>query len=128
MASSPIINPPLFTLLEWYKIRDTFFGLNCVVRNTSLALEMAATSSHPDARWLTEACAGKDVRTEADAKRVFFSLGQQAPKKQPRKKERKRTTTRKTNLSRSPILGSDSDRKIVFLQQGACVACLRGVL
>jgi TPR repeat protein len=76
MASSPIINPPLFTLLEWYKIRDTFFGLNCVVRNTSLALEMAATSSHPDARWLTEACAGKDVRTEADAKRVFFPLGQ----------------------------------------------------
>jgi hypothetical protein len=31
---------------------------------------------HFDARWLTEACAGKDVTTKEDAKRVFSALGQ----------------------------------------------------
>jgi TPR repeat protein len=67
---------PLATLLEWYKIRDTFFGHNKVGRNIPLALEMASSCQHPDARWLTEACAGKDVTTEEDAKRVFSALGQ----------------------------------------------------
>jgi TPR repeat protein len=37
---------------------------------------MASSGQHPDARWLTEACAGKDVNTEEDAKRVFSALGQ----------------------------------------------------
>jgi hypothetical protein len=59
------------TLLEWYKIRDTFFGDNWVTQNIPLAIEMASTCQHPDARWLTEACAGKDVKTKEDAKRVF---------------------------------------------------------
>jgi preprotein translocase subunit SecE len=31
---------------------------------------------HPDARWLAEACAGKDARTVEDAQRVFSALGQ----------------------------------------------------
>jgi hypothetical protein len=69
-------NIPLSTLLEWYKIRDTFFGNNCVDQNIPLALEMASSCQHPDARWLTEACAGKDVNTREDAKRVFSALGQ----------------------------------------------------
>jgi hypothetical protein len=67
---------PLATLLEWYKIRDTFFGLNCVSQNIPLAIEMASSCQHPDARWLTEVCAGKDVNTEEDAERNFSALGQ----------------------------------------------------
>jgi hypothetical protein len=67
---------PLSTLLEWYKIRDTFFGENWVGQNIPLALELAAACDHPDARWLTEACAGKDVTMREDAKRVFSALGQ----------------------------------------------------
>ena len=41
-----------------------------------MALELAASCDHPDARWLTEACAGKDVTSFEDAKRVFSALGQ----------------------------------------------------
>jgi hypothetical protein len=67
---------PLATLLEWYKIRDTFFGHNCVDQNIPLAIELAASCDHPDARWLIEACAGKDVSTWEDAERVFSPLGQ----------------------------------------------------
>jgi hypothetical protein len=67
---------PLATLLEWYKIRDTFFGVNFVSPNIPLALELALSCQHPDARWLAEACAGKDVTTKEDAKRVFSALGQ----------------------------------------------------
>jgi TPR repeat protein len=67
---------PLATQLEWYKIRDLFFGSDFVDRDTSLALEMASSCQHPDARWLTEACAGKDLNTIEDAKRIFSALGQ----------------------------------------------------
>jgi hypothetical protein len=66
---------PLSILLEWYKIRDTFFGQNYVFRNISLALQLAGRCQHSDARWLTETSAGKDVNTR-DVKRVFFALGQ----------------------------------------------------
>jgi hypothetical protein len=41
-----------------------------------LALELASTCQHPDARWLNEACSGQDVTTKKDAKRVFSALGQ----------------------------------------------------
>jgi TPR repeat protein len=67
---------PLATLLEWYKVRDTFFGDNCVSQSIPLALELASSCQHPDARWLTEACAGKDKNTVEDANRVFSALGQ----------------------------------------------------
>jgi hypothetical protein len=67
---------PLATLLEWYKIRDTFFGENCVSRNIPLSIKMASSCQHPDARWLSEVCAGKDVTAKEDAKRVFSALGQ----------------------------------------------------
>jgi hypothetical protein len=46
--------------LEWYKIRDTFFGHNNFSQNIPLALEMTSFCDHPDARWLAEACTGKD--------------------------------------------------------------------
>jgi hypothetical protein len=79
MASSSSHNNngiPLASLLEWYKIRGTFFGDNFVSQNIPLALELALTCQHSDARWLTEACAGKDVTTREDGKRVFSALGQ----------------------------------------------------
>jgi hypothetical protein len=75
-SSSSINGIPLATLLEWYKIRDTFFGRNYVDQNFTLALVLASSCKHPDALWLTQACAGKDVTTEEDAKRVFSALGQ----------------------------------------------------
>jgi hypothetical protein len=78
MASSSSRNHgiPLVTLLDWYKIRDTCFGHNKVSQNIPFALELASTCQHPDARWLTEACAGKDVNTFEDANRIFSALGQ----------------------------------------------------
>jgi hypothetical protein len=79
MASSSSHNNnciSLSTLLEWYKIRDTFFGHNLVDQNIPLALDLVAACQHPDARWLTEACAGKDVTAKDDVKRVFSALGQ----------------------------------------------------
>jgi hypothetical protein len=67
---------PLATLLEWYKIRDTFFGHNLVSQNIPSAVEQTSSCEHPDARWLAEACAGKGVTTDEDAKRVFSTLCQ----------------------------------------------------
>jgi len=54
----------------------TFFGHNRVSQNIPLAVELAASCDQPDARWLTETCAGKDVNTAEDAKRVFSAVGQ----------------------------------------------------
>jgi hypothetical protein len=67
---------PLATLLEWYKIRDTFFGDYFVDQNVPLVFELASSCQHPNARWLTEVCAGKDLTTKEDVKRVFSALGQ----------------------------------------------------
>jgi TPR repeat protein len=80
MASSSSHNNnygiPVSTLVSWYKIRDTFFGDNLVSQNIPLAIELASSCDHPDALWLTEVCAGKDVTTKEDAERVFSALGQ----------------------------------------------------
>jgi TPR repeat protein len=77
MASSSSHNSiALATLLEWYKIRDTIFGDNRVFHNIPLALELASSCEHPDARWLSEACVGMDLTTKEDSKRVFSALGQ----------------------------------------------------
>jgi hypothetical protein len=64
------------TLLEWYKTRDTFFGQNRASQNIPLAIAIASSCQHLDARWLTETCAGKDVTTKEDAKNVFTVLCQ----------------------------------------------------
>jgi TPR repeat protein len=37
---------------------------------------MASSCQHPDARWLTEICDGKEATTRENAKRVFSALGQ----------------------------------------------------
>ena len=79
MASSSSDNNnciSLSTLLEWYKIRDTFFGHYGVDQNIPLALQLSSSCKHLDARWLADACAGMDVTTKEDAKRVFSALGQ----------------------------------------------------
>jgi hypothetical protein len=39
------VDIPLATLLEWYKIRDTFFGQNCVSQGIPLAVVLASSSS-----------------------------------------------------------------------------------
>ena len=75
-SSSHNGNIPLTTLLEWYKIRDTLLGHNNVSQNIPLALQLSLSCQHPDARWLTEACAGKELTTKEDAIRFFPSLGQ----------------------------------------------------
>jgi hypothetical protein len=76
---------PLATLLEWLKIRDVtfFFGRNCVSQNIPLTLELASTCQHPNALWLTAACAGKDVNTKEDAKQVFSGPGKNDARKTP---------------------------------------------
>jgi hypothetical protein len=67
----------LFLLfLSGTRSETLFFGHNFVSRNIPLALDLVAACQHPDARWLTEACAGKDVNTREDVKRVFSALGQ----------------------------------------------------
>jgi hypothetical protein len=54
-----------------------FFGENCVLEQSiRFALELASSCQHPDAHWLIEACAGKDINTDGDAHRVFSALGQ----------------------------------------------------
>jgi hypothetical protein len=47
-------NIPLSTLLQWYKIRDTFLGENHHMRDFALALRLASSCEHPEARWLCE--------------------------------------------------------------------------
>lgn len=58
--------------LEWYKIRDLFFGENDI----PLVLQLAASCSHPDARWLADVCSKKDVKTKEEAKQVFLARGE----------------------------------------------------
>jgi TPR repeat protein len=60
--------------LEWYKIRDSLFGQNHVLQNVPLAIQLASSCSHPDARWLTDACAGKDIQALKDLKPIFLAL------------------------------------------------------
>jgi hypothetical protein len=50
--------------------------VNCVSQNIPFALELASSCHHPDAHWLTEVCAGKDVNAREDTKEIFSALGQ----------------------------------------------------
>ncbi len=65
---------PLAVQLEWYKIRDMLFGQNWVSQDIPQAVRLAATCSHPDARLLHEACAGREVATALEAKDLFLAL------------------------------------------------------
>jgi hypothetical protein len=59
-------------LLAWYKIRDMLFGRNWVKQDVKKALELAAVCQHPDAVWLTNLFAGRDVNTKEEARQVFL--------------------------------------------------------
>jgi hypothetical protein len=59
-------------LLGWYRVRDTLLGENCVNQNVKKALELAVTCNHPNAVWLTNLFAGRDVKTPQEARQVFL--------------------------------------------------------
>jgi hypothetical protein len=60
--------------LQWREIRDLLVGVALhEEQNVKLALEFASTCQHPEAQWLTEIFAGKDVTTPAEAKKVFLA-------------------------------------------------------
>ncbi len=71
MASSSSIDLP--TQLQYYVVRDTLLGHNEVKQDVKHALELASTCQHPDAQWLTEIFAGKDVKTKEEARDVFLA-------------------------------------------------------
>lgn len=78
MANSSSSNIPVSLALEWYKIRDMFFGLNKVAQDFHLVLLLASSCKHPDACWLSSVCAGKIVKTGRQLRRqVFLALGQE---------------------------------------------------
>lgn len=61
--------------LEWYEIRDLLFGHNDKKQDVMRALELASICRHPDAKWLTGVCAGRDVKTWEEARDVFLAQG-----------------------------------------------------
>ena len=61
---------------EWYNIRDTLLRHNHVKQDVKRALALAARCSHPDAVWLSNVFAGKDVNTSEEARAVFLALGE----------------------------------------------------
>jgi hypothetical protein len=78
MASSSSHNNngiPFATLLEWYKIRDLLVGDNFALQDVLLAILLARECDHPDARWLSSVCAGRDFLCRDEAFCVFVSLG-----------------------------------------------------
>ncbi len=59
---------------QWYEIRDTVFGDNCVTSNIHYALALAAACEHPEALWLTSVCSGKDLTHPIQIRAVFLAL------------------------------------------------------
>jgi hypothetical protein len=70
-SSSSPSSLSLAVQLEWYKIRDSLFGRNLENQNIALALRLAATCQHPDARWLAQVCAGKDLKVKPHVRELF---------------------------------------------------------
>lgn len=70
MAS--LVQPKDFTLelqLEWYKIRDMFFGSNSMQQDIMLALQLAIDCKYPDAEYLVKMCG--NAKTPKEVKKVF---------------------------------------------------------
>jgi hypothetical protein len=59
-------------LISWYKIRDTFLGLNGTRQDFNKALQLAAVCDDPHAVWLTKLFAGRDGNNIEDAQEVFL--------------------------------------------------------
>jgi hypothetical protein len=56
-------------LIVWYEIRD----LILYAEDWKVVVDRAACCDHPDAVWLTKLFAGRDVRTRAEARKVFLA-------------------------------------------------------
>jgi TPR repeat protein len=54
------------SVLQWWEIRDLLTGRNFRTRNEKRAFDLARLCSHPDAKWLVEACAKREIRTSKD--------------------------------------------------------------
>jgi TPR repeat protein len=70
--------PPTFLLLlssSGTRFATRFLEENYVAQDVPLALELASSCAHPDARWLAEVSADKHVQTKVDAERLFRALG-----------------------------------------------------
>jgi len=75
MASPSLFSSEWFASeSQWYVVCDTMFGRNGLNQDISRALELASRLQHPQARWLTELFAEKNVKTREEAKEVFLSL------------------------------------------------------
>lgn len=65
--------------LEWYEIRDRLLGHHSrVAQDLRAALQLATFCRHPDAQWLAQIFAGKNVRTVEEARAVFLAQGDDA--------------------------------------------------
>lgn len=60
---------PLELQLEWYKIRDMFFGMNSMQQDIMLALQLAKSCKYPDAEYLVKMCG--NAQTPKEVKKVF---------------------------------------------------------
>jgi hypothetical protein len=65
-------------VLIWYHARDVIVGQNGVHQDVEQGLELASCCTHPDALWLTELFAGREVKTKERAKQVFFGEREEA--------------------------------------------------
>ena len=60
-----------------YEVRDLLIGDNCVKQDIPRALELAATCcGEPEARWICDAFADKNVQTHEEARNVLQRLGE----------------------------------------------------
>jgi hypothetical protein len=59
--------------LEWFDIREMFVSTDEPV-NLAKVFFLVASCDHPDARWITEVVAGREVK---DARAAFLSIGEQ---------------------------------------------------
>jgi hypothetical protein len=59
-------------LLAWYEVRDNLLGENYVEQDIKKALQLSAVCQHPDAVWLTNLFAGRDVSTREEARQVLL--------------------------------------------------------
>jgi len=62
---------------KWYEIRDTLLGENRRKQDVKRALELCRMCSHPDAVWLVDVCAGKNVERVDELRNIFLELKDQ---------------------------------------------------
>jgi hypothetical protein len=65
--------------LKWLEARDTLLGENYAKQDVKRALELAASSEHPQCQWLTGLFAGKTVTTVKEVCDVFLADEKKSP-------------------------------------------------